>query len=129
VPAVVQLFVKRIESIQFNLELFMKIKRALFPIVLLATALLWPAAVQAQSYYTNGVDIYSYTATAGNITLMGYLGSGSALTVPDTIGFTPVTGIESFAFAGTSVAGVMLGTNMTNISAAAFANCPNCWPS
>jgi hypothetical protein len=103
----------------------MKTKKTLFPIFLFSAALLLPIAVQAQTYYTNGVDIYSYTATAGNITITGYLGSGTAVTVPDTIGFTPVTGIASFAFAGNSVTGIMLGTNMTTISAAAFCNCPN----
>jgi BspA type Leucine rich repeat region (6 copies) len=103
----------------------MRTKKTLFPIVLFSAALLLPIAVRAQSYYTNGVDIYSYTATAGNITITGYLGSGSAVTVPDTIGFTPVTGIASLAFAGNSVTGVMLGTNMANIAPAAFCNCPN----
>ena len=62
--------------------------------------------------------------TAGAITIIGYTGSGGAVTIPDTINGLPVTSIGSGAFTNcASLTSVTIGTNVTSIADTAFQNC------
>ena len=76
----------------------MKTKRNLIQIWLLCAALL-PVVVQAQFTYTNELD---YTITNGTITITGYIGTNTVVTIPDTINVAgtnlPVINIGDWAF-------------------------------
>ena len=82
--------------------------------------LLWlllalPAVVQAQ---------YSSTTADGQVTITGYTGSDTVLTLPATIDGLPVTRIGDNAFNGrTGLTGVTIGNSVTRIGDRAFASC------
>jgi BspA type Leucine rich repeat region (6 copies)/PKD domain len=61
--------------------------------------------------------------TNNTITITGYNYPGGAITIPDTIDGMPVTSIATEAFAGDSLTSVTIGTNVTSIGQAAFADC------
>lgn len=52
-----------------------------------------------------------------------YTGSGTDVTVPDTIWFKPVTIISASAFNGTNITDVKIGKNIIGIGESAFMNC------
>ena len=75
-----------------------------------------PAVVQAQ---------FVYTTNNGAITITGYTGTPTTLTIPSTTNGYPVTSIGSYAFYQcSSLTSVMIGTNVTSIGYAAFQSCP-----
>jgi hypothetical protein len=83
-----------------------------------------PTVAQAQYYYTNGADIWSYTPSAGPLTITGYRGSGVALVIPDTIHGFPVTGIGFSAFYNeTTLTSIVIPDSVTSISDYAFEYC------
>jgi hypothetical protein len=84
-------------------------------IVCLLCAAMLPAAVQAQ---------LTFTTNNGTITITGYTGSASDVTIPDTIDGLPVTSIGDGAFYGSYLNIVLIGNNVTNIGDYAFAYCP-----
>lgn len=74
-----------------------------------------PVAAQAQ---------YSYTTDGGAVTITGYAGPGGAVTIPDSIGGLPVTGIGSRAFAySTNLTSVTIPDSVTSIGVEAFTDC------
>lgn len=69
---------------------------------------------------------YSYTTNNGAITVTAYRGPGGAVTIPDTLGGLPVTGIGTYAFANRStLTGVTVSEGVRNIASGAFAGCYN----
>ncbi len=83
-----------------------------------------PVVAQAQYYYTNGLDIWSYTPNIGPATITGYRGSGVALAIPSTINGYPVTGIGITAFYDdTSLTSVTIPDSVTSIGDYAFEYC------
>ena len=93
----------------------------LLPLLLL---LLLPAVAQAQYYYTNGLDIWSYTPSTGPVTITGYRGPHVALVIPSTINGYPVTGIGFTAFYDdTSLTSVTIPASVTSIGDYAFEYC------
>jgi hypothetical protein len=85
----------------------------LLPLLLL---LAMPAAVQAQFTFTTNFD--------STITIMGYTGSGGAVTIPDWTNGLPVTSIgdEAFAYC-TSLTNVTIPNSVTSIGDCAFRHC------
>jgi hypothetical protein len=69
---------------------------------------------------------YDYVTTNGTITLTTYIGSNSVVTIPDTIGGLPVTGIGTNVFSQcSSLTSVTIPNSVTNIGDSAFAGCTN----
>ena len=67
---------------------------------------------------------YLCTTTNGAITIIGYTGSGGAVTIPGTINNLPVTAISSGAFQNcASLTSVTIPASVTNIADTAFQNC------
>ena len=67
---------------------------------------------------------YTYTTNGGMITITKYIGSGGAVTIPDTISGLPVTTLGFRSFMGcTSVTSVTIRDSVTNIQNAAFQSC------
>ena len=82
---------------------------------LVTTLLLLPIAVHAQ---------YEYTTNNGTITITGYTGFGSAVTIPSTLTGLPVTSIGNNAFEFcTNLTSVTIPASVTNIGYAAFYEC------
>ena len=98
----------------------------LLPLLLL---LVLPAVAQAQYYYTNGLDIWSYTPNTGPVTITGYSyhtysGYGDVVTIPDKINGYPVTSIGSLAFDNhLDVGSVIIPASVTSIGEDAFVYC------
>jgi len=85
--------------------------------VLLSTLVLLEADQRTEAQFT-------YITNNGTITITGYTGSDGTVTIPDTLGGLPVTGIESNAFpVNTSVTNVLVGSGVTNIDGGAFIGC------
>lgn len=60
----------------------------------------------------------------GTATIYGYTGSATALSIPESISSTPVTGISSYAFRGiTSIERLIIPASVTRISNNAFYEC------
>jgi BspA type Leucine rich repeat region (6 copies) len=69
---------------------------------------------------------FYYTTNNGTITIMGYTGSGGAVTIPTTIAGLPVISIGGVAFYRcTSLTSVTIGNGVTNIGNQAFYYCTN----
>lgn len=99
--------------------------------ILLATKLvplllLLPAVAQAQYYYTNGLEVWSYYPNTGPVTITGYSGPGVTVVIPSTIHSSPVTGIGSEVFFGyTSLSSITIPDSVTSIGEDAFGGCTN----
>ena len=91
----------------------MKTKLNLIQICLLCAAML-PAVVQAQ---------LTFTTNNGAITITGYNGRPTVLVIPATTNGYPVTSISGYAFFGSSLTNVTIGTNVTTIGGLAFGGC------
>ncbi|HEY5296545.1 MAG TPA: leucine-rich repeat domain-containing protein [Verrucomicrobiae bacterium] len=93
----------------------MKVPRNLIQICLLCAAML-PVVVQAQDY--------TYTTNNGTITITEYVGSDSAVIIPDTINGLPVTSIGDYAFPySPNLTNVTIGDGITNVGDYAFSDC------
>lgn len=91
------------------------VKAVLSVLFSLSVALAVGVPVQAQ---------FGYITNNGAITITGYTGSASTVTIPDAINGLPVTGIESGVFpSNLSLTNVVLGTNVIDIGDGAFATC------
>jgi hypothetical protein len=88
-------------------------------LLLLFLLLAMPVVVQAQTF-TNSYGIWNYTSTTTNITITGYTGTNTVLTIPSTIAALPVTSIGSRAFFGSSLTSVTISTNVTSLGGDAF---------
>ena len=89
----------------------------------LAACLTAPAAFAAET--TPPTSDYTYTITKNNtVTITGYTGSDTALTVPATLDGSPVTEIAADAFAEqTKLTSVTLPDGLMKIADDAFFNC------
>lgn len=89
----------------------------------LAACLTAPAAFAAET--TPPTSDYTYTITKNNtVTITGYTGSDTALTVPATLDGSPVTEIAADAFAEqTNLTSVTLPDGLKKIADDAFFNC------
>ena len=94
---------------------------------------LLPAAAQAQTY-TNNYGIWNYETNYGTIAITGYTGSGSDVTIPNTINGLPVTTIGNDSFENnTSLTSVTIPSSVTTMGTGGFPafgsevfyNCPN----
>ena len=91
----------------------MKTAPSLFRLCLLVAGLL-PIAVQAQ---------LTYTTNSGSITITGYTGNPTALTIPTSINGYPVTKIGNNAFFQSTLTSLTLPNTLTNIGTGAFGYC------
>jgi hypothetical protein len=66
---------------------------------------------------------FNYTTTNGTITITGYTGPGSAVTIPSTINGLPVTSIGDSAFSGCRLSSITIPSSVTSIGVWAFVNC------
>jgi hypothetical protein len=67
---------------------------------------------------------FTYTATATDVSITGYTGTGGVVTIPDTINSLPVTSIGIGAFANkTGLHSVSIPSSVTSIGNQAFVNC------
>ena len=67
---------------------------------------------------------FTYTATATDVSITGYTGTGGVVTIPDTINSLPVTSIGSQAFRlKTSLTSLTIPNSVTSIAASAFQYC------
>lgn len=67
---------------------------------------------------------FTYTITDNKCTITGYLGTDTAIVVPDTIAGTPVVAIAENAFANnTSMTAIVLPESLTAVGASAFKGC------
>lgn len=88
--------------------------------------LIWVMTLTVAAAPSLRAEDFTYTTNAGTITITGYTGPGGQVTIPDTIGGLPVTGVGNSAFIHqTSVTAVTLGTNLTSIGDSAFRSCTN----
>jgi BspA type Leucine rich repeat region (6 copies) len=70
--------------------------------------------------------VYTYSNNDGAITIIGYRGSGGAVTIPDVIDCLPVNRIGDYAFNGiSSLTNVTVVDNVGSIGDRAFCNCIN----
>ena len=73
---------------------------------------------------------FTYTTNNGTITITGYTGTNTVVTIPSTINGYPVTSIGAQAFSPafvglTNLTNVTIGTNVTSIGRFAFNDCMN----
>jgi VCBS repeat-containing protein len=67
---------------------------------------------------------FSTTTSGGNITIIGYTGTGGAVVIPATIGGLPVVAIGDSAFQGkATVTSIIIPSSITSIGAYAFYQC------
>ena len=71
---------------------------------------------------------FTYTATATEVTITGYTGSGGAVTIPSSIGGLPVTAIGEAAFSpgyrgNQSIISVTIPDSVSSIGQGAFSEC------
>lgn len=72
--------------------------------------------------YTSPSGTFSYTTGNGAVTILGYTGSASAVTIPGTINDLPVTGIGEGAFAQPNASAVVIPGSVANLESYAFAS-------
>src|ERR1039458_10085747 len=66
----------------------------------------------------------AYTTNNGTVTITAYLGSGGAVSIPDTISGLPVTSIGTNAFSEcTSLTSFTIPSSVTSIGTNAFTGC------
>jgi hypothetical protein len=93
----------------------MKTNGNLLKLCLLGLGLLLPATVRAQ---------FTFTTNNGAITITGYTGSNSVVTIPDATNGYPVTVIDQYAFGDClSLTSVTIPDTVTIIDPSAFFNC------
>jgi len=81
----------------------------------------WPTAL-----YSSPAEDFTYVINSGTITITGYIGSDSDVTVPLVINGHPVTAISDQAFYNqTNLTSVTILANVTILSNGAFADCSN----
>jgi hypothetical protein len=85
----------------------------LFKLILLLLLGLIPT-VQAQ---------FSFTTNNGAVTITGYTGSNSLVTIPRLLAELPVTTVGEWAFYATPVANILVPDSVTNIEDGAFFDC------
>jgi hypothetical protein len=67
---------------------------------------------------------FTYTATATDVTLTGYTGTGGAITIPSSIASLPVISISNSAFSSkSSITSVTIPNSVTSIGYYAFGGC------
>lgn len=84
-------------------------------LICLLAAVLLPATLQAQFNFTTNTD--------GSLNIANYTGSGGTVVIPDTTNDLPICTNGSYAFNGSSLASVTIGTNVTAIGIYGFASC------
>ena len=98
---------------------------------ILAAFLFIAGAVHSQAQFpyprSQSGDFY-YSATATEVTITGYTGTGGAVTIPSSIDSLPVTGIGSWYGAGafssnTTLTSVTIPNSVTSIGSGAFQGC------
>jgi len=73
--------------------------------------------------YTNG---FGYSTNSNSVTILGYNGSNSIVTIPSFIAGLPVTSIGDYAFANqSSISSITIPNSVTNIGFYGFKGCPN----
>jgi len=72
---------------------------------------------------SNSFQGYTFTANNGAITITGYTGDDSAVTIPSTINGLPVISIGNSAFQSNTMTSVTIPTGVTSIGVRAFAEC------
>ncbi len=65
---------------------------------------------------------FTYTTSSGTVTITGYTGSNSVVTIPGKIAGVPVTGIGDYAFNFSSVTSVTIPNSVTTIGDDAFSD-------
>src|SRR5208282_2734718 len=73
-----------------------------------------PASLQAS------IQFIFTTNTDGSLNISGYTGFGGAVVIPDMTNGLPITTIGTNAFKQATMSSVIIGTNVTGISAFAF---------
>ena len=70
---------------------------------------------------------FTYTVNGGsNVTIIGYIGAGGAVTIPASILGLPVTAIDDYAFnVNSALTSVVIPNSVTSIGSGAFQGCDN----
>lgn len=82
----------------------------------------------SQALYNVDVDKngFVYSEGTSDVTLIGYFGEATVVTIPSTYNDKPVTIIGEYAFSGNSaITSVTIGENVIDIYGGAFMNCSN----
>ncbi|MDD5858504.1 MAG: leucine-rich repeat domain-containing protein [bacterium] len=77
-------------------------------------------AEEYSDYVSNG---WKYTISDGVVTVTGYTGSSTSITIPSTLGGYPVKKIGNNAFENSSIRSVVIPEGIISIGTAAFKNC------
>ena len=77
-------------------------------------------------YAVQALD-YTFTTNNNEITITGYTGADSTVTIPDTINGLPVTSLGFYVFFGSSssLTSVAVPSTITSINSGTFYDCPN----
>jgi hypothetical protein len=73
----------------------------------------------------SGSGQFTYFVDSGAVTITGYTGSDTVITIPDYIDGLPVTRIDDFALQYGAFTSVTIGNNVTDIGVDAFNGCYN----
>ncbi|MBQ8276511.1 MAG: leucine-rich repeat domain-containing protein, partial [Clostridia bacterium] len=68
-------------------------------------------------------NTFLYSIVGGTVTVTGYNGSDTDVTIPERINGVTVTAIGSRAFAGKPITSIQIPATVTSIGASAFENC------
>jgi hypothetical protein len=68
---------------------------------------------------------FTYTIANNEVTITGYTGTDTVISIPATIDGLPVTSIGGFAFHNSSITSVTIPNSVTSIEGSAFWNCRN----
>lgn len=80
------------------------------------------AVIIASPVFVQAID-YTYVTNGSAITITGYTGTVSDITIPNTISDLPVITIGQSAFSGSTITSVDIPTSVTNIEPFAFEGC------